>query len=64
MLFVRIDGPFVAVPDPHSATGAQDQLNKAFPTLYRLGAPGYGLVYQNPNWRLYGRIAGRAVSND
>ena len=64
MLFARIDAPFVAVPDPHSASGAQDQLNKAFPTLYRLGAPGYGLVYQNPNWRLYERRAGRPVSND
>jgi len=64
MLFARIDAPFVAVPDPHSAGGAQDQLNKAFPTLYRLGAPGYGLVYQNPNWRLYERRAGRPVSND
>ena len=64
MLFARIDAPFVAVPDPHSAAGAQDQLNKAFPTLYRFGAPGYRLVYQNPTWRLFGRLAGRAVSND
>ena len=55
MLFARIDAPFVAVPDPHSAAGAQDQLNKAFPKLYRFGAPGYRLVYQNPTWRLFAR---------
>jgi hypothetical protein len=63
MLFGRIDAPFVAVPDPHSASGAQDQLNKAFPKLYRSGAPGYRLVYQNPTWRLFERIHGRAIPN-
>jgi hypothetical protein len=30
-------------------------LNKAFPLLYRRGAPGYSLVYDNANWRLFAR---------
>jgi membrane protein XagC len=55
VLFSRIDTPFVAVPDPQIGTGAQDRLNKAFPLLYRRGAVGYRLVYDNANWRLYGR---------
>src|SRR5205807_1010308 len=63
ILLARIDAPFIAVPDPHSAAGAQDQLNKAFPKLYRFGAPGYRLVYQNSNWRLFARVEKPAVSN-
>jgi hypothetical protein len=55
LLFGRIDIPFVAVPDPHSAAGIRDRLNKAFPRLYRDGAPGYRLLYQNATWRLYAR---------
>jgi hypothetical protein len=55
VLFSRIDTPFVAVPDPQIGIGAQDRLNKAFPLLYRLGAPGYSLVYDNANWRLFAR---------
>lgn len=54
-LFSRIETPFVAVPDPQSAMGAQDRLNKAFPLLYRRGAPGYHVVYENASWRLFGR---------
>ena len=46
LLFARIDAPFVAVPDPHSAAGIRDRLNKTFPRLYRDGAPGYRLIYQ------------------
>jgi hypothetical protein len=53
MLFARIDTPFVAVPDPQSNTGANDRLNKAFPSLFREGAPGYRVVYQNNTWRLF-----------
>ena len=64
ILMARIDTPFIAVPDPHSAAGAQDQLNKVFPKLYRFGTPGYRLVYQNSTWRLFARLATRAVSND
>jgi hypothetical protein len=52
LLFARLDAPFVAVPDPHSATGANDRLNKAFPALYRDGTPGYRVIYQNTTWRL------------
>ena len=55
LLFGRLNSPFVAVPDPHAAMGIRDRLNKAFPLLYRDGAPGYRLAYQNKTWRLYAR---------
>jgi hypothetical protein len=55
LLFARVDTPFVAVPDPYSATGVRDQLSKTFPNLYRDGWPGYRLVYRNATWRLYER---------
>jgi hypothetical protein len=55
VLFSRIDTPFVAVPDPQVGIGAQDRLNKAFPLLYRRGAAGYRLIYDNANWRLFAR---------
>jgi hypothetical protein len=56
MLFARIDTPFVAVPDPQSNAGANDRLNKAFPSLFRSGAPGYRVIYQNNTWTLFERI--------
>jgi hypothetical protein len=55
LLFGRLNSPFVAVPDPHASAGIRDRLNKAFPLLYRDGAPGYRLAYQNKTWRLYAR---------
>lgn len=55
VLFARIDTPFVAVPDPQIGIGTQDRLNKAFPQLYRRGAPGYRLIYENANWRLFAK---------
>jgi len=55
ILFDRIDTPFVAVPDPQSSTGANDRLDKAFPNLFRDGAPGYRVIYQNNTWRLFAR---------
>jgi hypothetical protein len=55
ILFSRIDTPFVAVPDPAIGTGAQDRLNKAFPQLYRRGAAGYHLIYEDAGWRLFAR---------
>ncbi|MGY4308066.1 hypothetical protein ACVIJ6_005309 [Bradyrhizobium sp. USDA 4369] len=55
ILFSRIDAPFVAVPDPQFGSGAQDRLNKAFPLLYRRGAPGYQLIYDKSGWRLFER---------
>jgi hypothetical protein len=64
MLLARIDAPFVALPDPNSAAGAQDQLNKVFPKLYRSGIPGYRVVYQNATWRLFERLAPARVPND
>ena len=52
----RIDAPFVAVPDPHSRAGvAATGSTRRFPMLYRDGAPGYRLVYQNTTWRLVRR---------
>lgn len=64
LIFSRLDTPFVAVPDPQSAIGANDRLNKAFPALYRRGAPGYRLIYQNNTWRLYGRIPNVAIQKN
>ena len=55
ILLARIDAPFIAIPNPQSATGIQDRLVHSFPALYRNGAPGYRLIYQNDTWRLYGR---------
>jgi hypothetical protein len=55
MLFSRIDAPFVAVPDPQSETGLSDRLDKAFPSLFRDGAPDYRVIYQNYTWRLFAR---------
>jgi membrane protein XagC len=55
LLFARIETAFIAVPDPQSNTGATDRLNKAFPTLFRDGAPGYDVVYQNNTWRVFGQ---------
>ena len=55
VLFSKIQAPFVAVPDPQIGAGAQDRLNKAFPLLYRRGALGYRLIYDNANWRLFAR---------
>jgi hypothetical protein len=53
MLFARIDTPFIAVPDPQSNTGANDRINKAFPSLFREGAPGYRVVFENNTWRVF-----------
>ncbi|HEX3859181.1 MAG TPA: hypothetical protein VHV58_06220 [Pseudolabrys sp.] len=55
MMLKRIDAPFVAVPNPQSATGAQDRIARNFPQLYRDGAPGFHLAYQNDTWRLFER---------
>jgi hypothetical protein len=55
ILFSRIDTPFVAVPDPQIGIGGQDRLNKAFPLLYRHGAAGYRLIFENAGWRLFAR---------
>jgi membrane protein XagC len=55
LLFARVDAPFVAVPDPQSVAGANDRLNRAFPSLFRDGLPGYRIIYQNNTWRLFAR---------
>lgn len=55
MLFARINAPFVAVPDPQSATGANDRLNRAFPSLFSQGPAGYRIIYQNNTWRLFAK---------
>jgi membrane protein XagC len=64
MLFARINTPFVAVPDPQSNTGANDRLNKAFPSFFREGAPGYSIIYQNNTWRLFARTKHSLYLND
>jgi hypothetical protein len=61
LMFARIETPFVAVPDPLSAAGANDALDKAFPLLFSNGLPGYHVVYQNNTWRLFGRINNYSV---
>jgi hypothetical protein len=55
LLFRRLNVPFVAVPNPQSATGAGDRIDHNFPGFYRHGAPGYRLIFENATWRLYGR---------
>jgi membrane protein XagC len=55
ILMSVVSAPFVAVPDPQSNVGARDRINKAFPQLFQHGPPSYHLVYQNANWRLFGR---------
>ena len=62
MLFARVDSPFVAVPDPRSATGAQDRLNRAFPSLFRDGLTGYRIIYQNNTWRLFAKANKNSIS--
>jgi hypothetical protein len=54
-MFGRLDAPFVAVPNPQSTTGADDRIDRNFPALFRHGAPGYRLIFENATWRLYGR---------
>lgn len=61
MLFARIETPFVAVPDPQSTTGANDRLDKAFPSLFREGQTGYRVIYQNNTWRLFEKIGDATV---
>jgi hypothetical protein len=56
LMFARVDTPFIAVPDPLSAAGANDDLDKAFPLLFSNGLPGYRVIYQNNTWRLYERL--------
>jgi hypothetical protein len=56
LLFSRVATAYVAVPDPQSDTGASDRLDKAFPTLFRDGVPGYGLVYQNNTWHIFAKL--------
>jgi hypothetical protein len=57
LLFGRTATPFVAMPDPRSATGENDKLNRAFPGLYRQGPSGYQLIYHNNTWKLFARLA-------
>jgi hypothetical protein len=55
MLFSRVDTPYVAVSDPQSTTGANDRIDRAFPSLFRDGLAGYRVIYQNNTWRLFAR---------
>jgi len=62
LLFARLDAPLIAVPDPQSASGINDRLNKAFPALFRDGLAGYRIIYQNNTWRLFAKLKDAAVS--
>jgi membrane protein XagC len=62
-LFMRVDTPLVAVPDPQSTIGAGDRLDAAFPDLFRNGSPGYRLIYQNDTWRLFAKEKQLTVSS-
>lgn len=64
LLLARLDAPFIAVPDPQSLIGVSDRLNKAFPTLFRDGARGYRIIYQNNTWRLYAKIQDNGAGKD
>jgi hypothetical protein len=64
MLFARVNTPLIAVPDPQSPAGVNDRLNKAFPLLYRDGAAGYRVIYQNNTWRLFERSSDAMNSKD
>ena len=62
MLFARVETPLIAVPDPQSTTGVNDRLNKAFPSLFRDGLPGYRVIYQNNTWRLFERLKDHTIA--
>jgi hypothetical protein len=56
LLLTRIDTPLIAVPDPRTPAGFNDRLNRSFPALFRDGAAGYRLIYQNNTWRLFAKL--------
>ena len=60
MLTGYLDVPMVAVPRPGGPVGAFNQINQRFPTLYEAGYPGYRVVYDSLDWRVYQRVARRA----
>ena len=51
----RPGADYVAVPDPRSARGGKDQINRQFPYIYSDGFPGYVLAYDHRGWRVYAR---------
>ena len=62
VLFARVDTPFIAMPDPQSPIGANDRLDRAFPSLFRDGMAGYRVIYQNNTWRLFEKMKDIKVS--
>jgi membrane protein XagC len=56
----------IAVPNPRFLQGGEDLINKAYPSLYLSGLPGYGLIYDTEEWRIYRRLppAQAAFLND
>lgn len=46
---------FVAIADPNGAGHGVDDLNRAFPLLYRAGIAGYHSIYDANGWRVYER---------
>jgi len=49
----------LAVSDPGSIHGHKDHLNQRYPGLYHKGIPGYVLVYDYQNWRVYRRTGAK-----
>lgn len=62
----KLTSPFVVVPRPGFAVEQtcrqcdesslrQDRVSTTFPKLYEHGAPGYSLIYDEGDWRVYAR---------
>lgn len=49
--------PLVVMPNPSTRLGTIDRINLRFPGFYKSGAPGYRLVYDAEEWRVYQRDA-------
>ena len=56
LLFQRIETAFVARPGSASGSGANDQLEQGLSDIFRDGAPGYDVIYQNNTWRVFGHV--------
>jgi hypothetical protein len=57
----RLTSEFVLAAAPY-VTSKFDLVAHTFPDLYRHGAPGYRLIYDEGGWRLYSRPASRSLS--
>lgn len=46
----------IAVPAPAAALAAGDRIARRYPELWTAGLPGYRLVYDDANWRVWRRL--------